>query len=96
MSLSQQELSELNRYAVWMGRLSNSLQFMSSTVNALPVTPQAGSRHTVQERNKMMRLGLEDLKIELENLRHAINGLEQEYSSVREDFSSLKMSFSSR
>lgn len=91
MSLSPLEISEINRYAVWMGRLSSSLQFMSNTVNSLPATPQDGSRHTVQERNKMIRLALEDLKIELENLKHAINGLEEEYASVRHDFTSLKM-----
>jgi len=93
MQLSPQEISELNRYAVWTGRLTNSLSFMQNTVNALPVTPQDGSKHTVQERNKMIRLALEDLRIELENVRHALDGLHEEYTSVRYDFTARTASF---
>ncbi len=93
-SLTPQEISELNRYAVWLGRLSNSLNFMLNTVNTLPVTSQDGSKYTVQERNKMLRLALEDLKLELENVNHGIKGLQEEYGSIRQELIGEQMATS--
>ncbi len=89
-SLSSEELSELNRYMVWLARLSKSLHFMLNIVESLPVTPQNAEKHTVQERNKMLRLALEDLKVERENVNHAIEGLQQEYRNITSDFSPFK------
>ena len=85
-SLTSVEMSELNRYVVWLARLSKSLNFMLNVVDSLPVTPQHAEKHTVQERNKMLRLALEDLKVERENVNHAIEGLQQEYHNTTSDF----------
>ncbi len=85
-SLTSVEISELNRYVVWLARLSKSLNFMLNVVGSLPVTPQNAEKHTVQERNKMLRLALEDLKVERENVNHAIEGLQQEYRNTTSDF----------
>jgi hypothetical protein len=88
-SLTSGEMSELNRYVVWLARLSKSLNFMLNLVDNLPVTPQNAGKHTVQERNKMLRLALEDLKVERENFNHAIEGLQEEYQNTTNDFSGL-------
>jgi len=83
--LTSNEISELNRYGVWVARISQSLNFMLNVVNTLPVNQQDARKFTVQERNKMLRLAVEDLKVERENVRHAIEGLQQEYqNSVHE------------
>ena len=85
-SLTSEEISELNRYCVWLARLSKSLTFMLNLVDTLPLTPQNARKYTVQERNKMLRLALEDLKVERENVNHAIEGLQQEYQSTFDEF----------
>jgi len=84
--LTPAEISELNRYCVWLARLSKSLNFMLNLVETLPLTPQKARKYTVQERNKMLRLALEDLKVERENINHAIEGLQQEYQSTSDEF----------
>lgn len=85
-SLTSGEISELNRYCVWLARLSKSLNFMQNLVDTLPLTPQKARKYTVQERNKMLRLALEDLKVERENINHAIEGLQEEYQSTFDEF----------
>jgi hypothetical protein len=85
-SLSAEEISELNRYSVWLARLSKSLNFMLGVVANLPANEKEAERFTVQERNKMLRLALEDLKVERENVSHALDGLQDEYQSVRDEF----------
>jgi len=85
-SLTAAEIAELNRYSVWLARLSKSLSFMQNLVDTLPLTPQKARKYTVQERNKMLRLALEDLKVEKENINHAIEGLQGEYQSASEEF----------
>lgn len=85
-SLRSEEISELNRYCVWLARLSKSLNFMLHVVDTLPLTPQSARKYTVQERNKMLRLALEDLKVERENVNHAIEGLQEEYHGTFDEF----------
>jgi hypothetical protein len=89
-SLTSGEISELNRYCVWIARLSKSLTFMLNLVDALPLTPQNARKFTVQERNKMLRLALEDLKVEQENINHAIEGLQEEYHVTFDEFARLE------
>ncbi len=88
-SLTSEEMAELNRYVVWLARLSKSLNFMLNVVDSLPVTPQNAQKHSVQERNKMLRLALEDLKVERENVNHAIEGLQQEYRQTTSEFAGM-------
>ncbi len=60
---------------------------MVHVVDSLPLTAANAEKHTVQERNKMLRLALEDLKVERENVNHAIEGLQQEYQNTANEFS---------
>jgi hypothetical protein len=85
-ALTRSEVTELNRYGVWLARLSKSLNFMMSVIGNLPLTESEAGKFTVQERTKMLRLALEDLKVERENVSNAIDSLQSEYNALREEF----------
>jgi hypothetical protein len=77
--LTPAEISELNRYNVWLTRLSNSLNFMAEIVAGVPKSAEQAENYSVQERNKMLRLALEDLKMEKDKINKAIEELQNEY-----------------
>lgn len=84
-SLTPEEISELTRYGVWLCRISKSLNAMLDMIHALPMASEEASKYTVQERNKMLRLAFEDLRIELGNVEHELRSLHEEYARIQQE-----------